>query len=77
MKSVEETTYNRERWGRRAEYMLSMLGYSVGLGNLWRFPYLCMKNGGGKENLLKHLDWLAYQLNETRHILHTFCESKE
>ncbi|XP_056000421.1 sodium-dependent proline transporter-like [Ostrea edulis] len=37
----------RGRWGRKLDYMLSMIGYCVGLGNIWRFPYLCMRNGGG------------------------------
>ncbi|XP_060084631.1 sodium-dependent dopamine transporter-like [Ylistrum balloti] len=37
----------REVWARKTEYMLSLIGYSVGLGVLWRFPYLCMRNGGG------------------------------
>ncbi|KAG9334819.1 hypothetical protein JZ751_006449, partial [Albula glossodonta] len=38
---------DRGHWANKTEYLLAVLGHVVGLGNVWRFPYLCYRNGGG------------------------------
>lgn len=37
----------RERWGRRADFIFASIGSAIGLGNVWRFPYITYANGGG------------------------------
>ena len=38
----------RERWDRKLEFIFTCIGFAVGYGNFWRFPYMCFKNGGGE-----------------------------
>ena len=51
----EKPEKKRDAWNNKTEFLLACVGYAVGLGNVWRFPWLAQKNGGGKEYLFRFI----------------------
>ncbi|ROJ25318.1 Sodium- and chloride-dependent GABA transporter 3 [Anabarilius grahami] len=47
MERLDGQIEERGHWGSKAEFLLAVAGNVIGLGNVWRFPYLCYKYGGG------------------------------
>ena len=44
----KEEAGDRPKWDNKAQYILTCVGLCIGIGNVWRFPYLCQSHGGGK-----------------------------
>mgnify|MGYP000841931723 CR=1 FL=1 len=50
----------REKFGSRLGFILVSAGCAIGIGNVWKFPWMCGQNGGGSFMLLYILRLFAY-----------------
>ncbi|KAM4540009.1 inactive sodium-dependent neutral amino acid transporter B(0)AT3 [Odontesthes bonariensis] len=59
-KSKDSGVEERPKWDNKVQYLLTCIGFAVGVGNVWRFPYLCQIYGGGAF-LIPYLIALVFQ----------------
>jgi len=46
--NTQKPVKERQGFESKTQYIFMVISYAVGLGNVWRFPYLVQQNGGGK-----------------------------
>jgi len=46
-KLTKDDTASRVQWDNKFQFILTLIGFAVGLGNVWRFSYYVKRNGGG------------------------------
>ncbi|OWF35660.1 Sodium- and chloride-dependent glycine transporter 2 [Mizuhopecten yessoensis] len=46
--SDESESKQQVTWSSTLEFVVSLIGYSTGMSDFWRIPYLIWRNGGGK-----------------------------
>ena len=61
---VPKPISSRLTWASNMEFVLVLIGQCVGLGNVWRFPYLCYSNGGGRYQVQSHCHKTLIVCNE-------------
>ena len=45
--TIEAQEVQRDQWGSKLGFILAAMGSAIGLGNIWRYPYVVYENGGG------------------------------
>ena len=63
----------RAAWDSKIQYFFMVISYAVGLGNVWRFPYLCQQHGGGQYTLHTALHTLRVTLDTPHAHTHPAC----
>jgi len=55
----------RVQWDNKFQFILTLIGFAVGLGNVWRFSYYVKRNGGGTDGNDSCDCFLLYSYNYT------------
>ena len=46
--SLENVSDTKQKWSSKVAFLFTLVGFSAGQADFWRFPYLAWRNGGGE-----------------------------